>query len=123
MFNWRSTQDGCCRTASNSRESTLLRRRVLRYTSNMETVTRNVRDIPLSDRSALERVVGHQLRETQQVIVNVVNLDLSSEVSPATSSEAEVPQWWKIYEGLSDEEVDRLDQLIRQRATLSPVSG
>jgi hypothetical protein len=85
----------------------------------METVTRNVRDLPLIDRSALERVVGHQLRETQQVIVNVVNLDQSSDVSPASGAEAEVPEWWKIYEGLSDAEIDRLDQAIRKRANLT----
>ena len=94
-------------------------RRNVCYTSEMETVTRNVRDIPLGDRSALERVVGHQLRETQQVIVNVVNLDLSSEVPPAPTVDAEVPQWWKIYEGLRDEEIDRLDEAIRQRANLT----
>jgi hypothetical protein len=69
----------------------------------METVTRNVRDIPLNDRSALERVVGHQLQETQQVIVKVINLDVSSDVMAATRPEAEVPEWWKIYEGLSDD--------------------
>jgi hypothetical protein len=85
----------------------------------METVTRNVRDIPLNDRSALERVVGHQLRETQQVIVNVINLDVSSDVMAAIPPEAEVPEWWKIYEGLSDDEIDRLDKAIRLRANLT----
>jgi hypothetical protein len=85
----------------------------------METVTRNVRDIPVSDRSALERVIGHQLRETQQVVVNVVNLDSTPDIPPVSTSEAEVPDWWKIYEGLNDEEIDRLDQAIRQRANLT----
>ncbi|HEV3005362.1 MAG TPA: hypothetical protein VGX78_12930 [Pirellulales bacterium] len=32
---------------------------------------------------------------------------------------ADVPNWWRIYEGLSDEEVEKLDQAIRQRADLT----
>ena len=31
----------------------------------------------------------------------------------------EVPAWSKIYEGLGDEEIDRLDAAIRQRADLT----
>ena len=85
----------------------------------METVTRNIRDLPLSDRSALERVVGHQLGETQQVIVNVVDLGLSNDVPPDNETDSQVPEWWNIYEGLSDAEIDRLDQAIRQRANLT----
>ncbi len=85
----------------------------------METVTRNVRDIPQNDRLALERVIGHQLRETQQVIVNVVNLDLSSDALSDPGTDAEVPEWWKVYEGLNDDEIDRLDEAIRKRANLT----
>lgn len=86
----------------------------------MEKVVRNVRELDAVDRSALERVVGHELFETQQVIVNVVNV----EVAPATvgghqQAEVGVPDWWKIYEGLSDEAIDELDCLIRQRANLT----
>jgi hypothetical protein len=67
----------------------------------------------------LERVVGHQLQETQQVIVNVVNLDLTSPSQAASGQPRDVPEYWKIYEGLSDAEVDVLDQAIRQRANLT----
>jgi hypothetical protein len=31
----------------------------------------------------------------------------------------DVPDWWKIYDGLSEEEIERLDQAIRQRADLT----
>lgn len=31
----------------------------------------------------------------------------------------DVPKWWNIYEGLSKEEIDRLDQAIRPRANLT----
>ena len=85
----------------------------------METVIRNVRDLEQVDRSALERVVGHQLRETQQIIVNVVNLDLTAPSQAASGRSDDVPEFWKIYDGLSDAEVDVLDQAIRQRANLT----
>ena len=87
----------------------------------MEAVVRNVRDLDQTDRSALERVVGCQLRETQQVIVKVVNLDLGATALETADRKgaADVPDWWRIYEGLSDEEVDELDQAIRQRADLT----
>ena len=84
----------------------------------METVVRNVKDLDQPDRSALERVVGHQLRETQQVIVNVVNLDLSAGKIESVEQSAEVPDWWKVYDGLTDDEVDELDASI-QRANLT----
>ncbi len=87
----------------------------------MEAVVRNVRDLDQTDRSALERVVGYQLRETQQVIVNVVNLDLGPTALESAEQKGadDVPDWWKIYECLSDERVEELDQAIRQRADLT----
>jgi hypothetical protein len=27
-----------------------------------------------------------------------------------------IPEWWSVYEGLTDEEADRLDRAIRERA-------
>jgi hypothetical protein len=87
----------------------------------VETVVRNIRDLDQADRSALERVVGHVLHETQQVVLNVVNLDTgtSSTGSCDRPSLVDVPNSWKIYEGLSDAEIDELDKAIRQRADLS----
>lgn len=86
----------------------------------MEAVVRNVRDLDPLDRSALERVVGRQLGETQQVIVKVVDLGQEPAVGESQDGgEADVPEWWKIYDGLSDREIDELDRAIRQRANLT----
>ena len=87
----------------------------------METIVRNIRDLDQADRSALERVVGHELHETQQVVLNVVNLDTCTTAAGSCGrpSLADVPNSWKIYEGLSDAEIDELDKAIRQRADLS----
>jgi hypothetical protein len=90
----------------------------------METIIRDVRNIDKADRLALENVIGDALRDDQRVVINVVDLD-ATETSPGQDSDAgsclpqEVPDWWKIYEGLSEEEVDRLDGAIRQRADLT----
>ena len=65
------------------------------------------------------RVLGHRcpaLRAgainaaKQQVVINVVNLDLSKPDKSAPSISQEVPDWWNIYEGLTDEEIEELDQ-------------
>ncbi|HEV3142782.1 MAG TPA: hypothetical protein VGZ47_02740 [Gemmataceae bacterium] len=86
----------------------------------MEKVIRNVAEIDDADRRALEHLIGKHLAEHQQVIISVTNLNLAKADQPAAPSE-EVPEWWKVYEGLSDEEIDRLDQAIRQRANLTRV--
>jgi hypothetical protein len=87
----------------------------------METIIRTVRDLDQTDRSALERIVGHELTEAEQVIVSVVTPDLARSVEEANgrAAPAEVPEWWKIYDGLTDQEIDELDQAIRQRADLT----
>lgn len=83
----------------------------------MDTVTLNVKDIGSADRQALEHVIGQGLLENQQVIISVVNMV----AQPPTEnvSEAAVPDYWNIYEGLSDAEVEKLDQAVRQRANLT----
>jgi hypothetical protein len=87
----------------------------------MESITRNVKDIGSEDRRALEQLIGMPLAENQQVVFNIVDLDGCSPEQGVsiTPKEPEVPSWWNVYEGLSDEEIDRLDHAIRQRANLT----
>ena len=87
----------------------------------MEEVIRNVADIDTADRRALEHLVGRHLSENQQVIISIVSPSLASHETPSAQTDLQIPEWWKIYEGLSDEEVERLDQAIRQRANLTRV--
>ena len=82
----------------------------------METVVRKVIDFESQDRSALERVVGHPLKDDQQLIIQIVGLPESLPDSPAVGSV--LPAWCRVYEGLTDEEVDELDQSM----TRSPSS-
>jgi hypothetical protein len=89
----------------------------------MDPVSRDVRDLSPADRSALEHLVGHRLSETQRIIVQVINVypHAPDEVKPENSGA--VPSWWHVYEGLSDEEVNRLDEAVRQRADLTRTSA
>ena len=78
----------------------------------METVTRQVRDLDQQDRSALERVVGHTLGESQQLVIQVTG-DLASPPPNGESvAEGQLPEWCHIYEGLTDQEIDELDRAI-----------
>ena len=88
----------------------------------MDRIIRNVTDIDQTDLQALEHVIGQQLRENQQVVFSVLNVDLSKPLLAQTdSAEDGIPEWWKVYDGLSDDEVDRLDGAIRQRANFTRV--
>jgi hypothetical protein len=46
------------------------------YTWDMESVVRNVWEINQQDRSALERIVGQDLRENQRLIIQVAEIDV-----------------------------------------------
>jgi hypothetical protein len=49
--------------------------------------------------------------------------DPMDSLNARTEPDEQIPEWWNVYEGLSDEEIDRLDQAIRERADLTrPVS-
>ena len=87
----------------------------------MEQVVHNVAEIDTAVRQALEHLIGKRLGEHPQVVINVVNLDVSNPDMSAASISQEVPDWWNIYEGLTDEEIEELDQAIRQRANLTRV--
>ncbi len=77
----------------------------------MATIVRNVRDLDRNDRSALERVVGQELREGQRVVIQVENPPVE-EREPSTPAAGELPEWCNIYAGLSNDEIDELDQAI-----------
>jgi|GEM_PF-48199 len=53
----------------------------LGYNKSMESITKKVRDISLPDKLALEHVIGQQLAEDQQVIIQICSVDLRSGVS------------------------------------------
>lgn len=79
----------------------------------MQEIIRNVRDIDNADRAALEHVAGRELRENQQLIISVVNLDVTAHPPVQSSAAAAgLPDWCNVYEGLTDEEVDDIEKSI-----------
>jgi hypothetical protein len=87
----------------------------------MESIVRNVAEIDSVDRRAIERLLGSDLADHQQIIIRVVDLEPAKSGQSAVSAIEDVPAWWRIYEGLSDEDVDRLDGAIHPRADLTRV--
>jgi hypothetical protein len=90
----------------------------------MDTVVRNVDEINAHDRQALEHVLGRALRENQQLVIRVVNLQPQPEVvkapgPPRANGRPALPDWCNVYEGLSDEEIADIEKTILQRADLS----
>ena len=78
----------------------------------MEKVVRNVADLGTADREVLEHLTGRHLAEHQQVIISVVDLPrLEQPATPVPSQSLE--DWTHIYDGLSDEEIEAIDQVVR----------
>jgi len=91
---------------------------------SMDTVIRNVDEIDAHDRQALEHVLGQSLRENQQLVINIVNLQVpvgaaQSPVPHKSNGTPTLPAWCNVYEGLSDEEIAAMEQTILTRADLS----
>jgi hypothetical protein len=94
----------------------------------METVIRNVGEIDAHDREALEHVLGHALRENQQVVIRIVNLPGQTEPVPAAAinganGSATLPEWCNVYDGLTEDEIADMEKTILQRADLGRPSG
>jgi hypothetical protein len=83
-----------------------------RYNLVMETVVRNVRELNGSQRTAAEGLVGHSLRENQQLVIQIVTLDVGAAPSSKATGEGKLPEWCNVYEGLSDAEIAEIEKSI-----------
>ena len=85
----------------------------------METVVHNVRDLSGNERSAAEQLVGHSLRENQQLVIQVVSLELGTTPHGGGTGEDTLPDWCNVYEGLSDDRIAELERAISRRLDLT----
>jgi hypothetical protein len=90
----------------------------------METFTRNVSDIDIHDRQALEHVLGQTLRPNQQLVIRIVDLQIRPDTQTTAGLRdreggAMLPEWCNVYAGMSDEEIADLEKTILTRADLS----
>jgi hypothetical protein len=78
----------------------------------MDTVVRHVRDIAPADRRVLEHVIGRSLEEDQEVIIQVVT-------PQAEGPSGQLPAWCNVFAGLTGQQVDEVEGIIRQRSDLT----
>ena len=72
-------------------------------------------DVP--HRRALEEVIGQQLLANQRLIISVTEL----EVPPNTGRRPAqtLDDWTHVYDGLSDDEIEAVDEVVNTRANLT----
>lgn len=67
-------------------------------------------------RRALEEVIGHQLAANQRLIISVTEVEMpAADSRPAQT----LDDWTKVYEGLSEQEIEEIDQIAKTRANLT----
>ena len=82
----------------------------------MERITRNLRDLTADERSTIERLLGHPLRDDQQVIIQVTSA-AGSKPEPLPTGD-QLPDWCNVCEGMTDEDIAELDKsIVRYRGT------
>ena len=91
----------------------------------MEKIVRDVSEIESPDRQALEHMLGHRLREGEQIMFHVIKVASSlakPEAPPAGVSDS-LPDWCRVYEGLSDQEIAEIEEVVLDRAVLTRPSA
>ena len=68
-------------------------------------------------RRALEEVIGQQLAANQRLIISVTEVELvpSDQARPVQS----LDDWTKVYDGLSDADIESIDKIAKTRANLT----
>lgn len=76
----------------------------------------DVVSLDAAHRRALEEVVGRELAENQRLTISVSDIAAPSDTPKRAQS---LKDWTGVYEGLSDEEIDEVDTIIKTRANLT----
>jgi hypothetical protein len=84
----------------------------------MESIIRNVAEIGTADWQALEHVLDQQLRENQQAIIHIVNMDVQPAKSSGAPHAGKLPEWCNVYEGLRADQVADLEKVVLTKADL-----
>ncbi|MEX1096264.1 MAG: hypothetical protein WED34_09460 [Planctomycetales bacterium] len=66
---------------------------------------------------ALEEVIGRQLTANQRLIISVAEVEVppSAGRRPAQT----LDDWTHVYDGLSDDEIEAVDEVVKTRANLT----
>jgi hypothetical protein len=85
----------------------------------METVIHNVGEMSASGRSAAETLVGHALAANQRLVIQVVEAAGPVNHPPLPVGDEKLPGWCDIYAGLSDEQIQTLEEAVSRRLDLT----
>lgn len=84
------------------------------YIGSMETVVHNVPDLNAADRATAERLIGHTLRDDQQLVLAI----RPGPPGQTGMVDESLPEWLNVYEGLTDERIEELEAAISRRLEL-----
>ena len=88
----------------------------------MKEIIRNVVEIEPTDRRALEHLLGQQLDDNQQLLLRVIGPvapDVESANGDQEADDDLLPEWCNVYEGLSDDEIAAIEEIMLTRANLT----
>jgi hypothetical protein len=78
----------------------------------METISRHVDELRPQERSAVEMLLGHSLRGTERLILQIVDVDEAQPPTQDSRPDELLPAWCNVYEGLTDEEMEKIGESI-----------
>jgi hypothetical protein len=68
-------------------------------------------------RRALEEVIGRELAPSQRLIISVMDVAAPAGSTPRPAQTLE--DWTGVYDGLSDDEIEAVDEVAKTRANLT----
>ena len=78
----------------------------------METIKRQVGELQANERSAAELLLGHRLRGNEQLILQVLELDVTEPPANDSRPAQTLPEWCNVYSGLTDAEINEIEKSI-----------
>ena len=77
----------------------------------------DVGSLDAGHRRALEEVMGRPLSANERLFIKVEEVDSRAEDADAPAQS--IDAWTKVYEGLSEQEIESIDKIAKTRANLS----
>lgn len=88
------------------------------YDCTVETdVKIDVAALDTPHRRALEEVIGRQLAENQRLLISVIEVEM--EPAPAARPPQTLDDWTHVYDGLTEQEIEAVDKIVKTRANLT----
>jgi hypothetical protein len=78
----------------------------------------NVTSLDEEHRRAFEDVIGTPLRGNQRLMISVTEVDRTLAAAPLRRAQS-ISDWTKVYEGLTDAEVEAIDRDVKTRANVT----